>query len=246
MFAYVVLLCTLLLGESVYLRNHSKNILHVDFAEISIGDKLELPKLSESHECETRYCIEATYDDQMNQFFDNTSNTDGWQNEVYQYARAVLDQSKLNKVADVGCGSGYKLVKYFDDVSTIGYDLEPTLSWLKDKYPKKTWKKSNFDSKEVDRADLVISADVVEHVPDPNAFLSYLLKFSAQYYVVSTPDRALMGAARQYGPPVNPSHVREWTHKEFAYYVSSHGFHILDARVYKPQMTMWFLLERSS
>merc|ERR1719152_1049366 len=73
--------------------------------------------------------------------------------------------------------------------------------------------------------------------------MAYLLQFDAQYYVVSTPDR-FYGTLSQFGPPVNPAHVREWTHNEFANFANTHGFRVLDARVYEPQHTMWFLLER--
>lgn len=213
----------------------------VDVKKLNIGDKLELRQTSDK--CDTKYCIKTHYANQSNEFFDNTTNKDEWQLQVYQYARAVFDQVGFHKVADVGCGSGYKLVKFFDDASTVGYDLEPTLSWLRNKYPKKKWTLSDFGSKDVSPVDLVISSDVVEHVSDPDAYMRYLLKFNAQYYVVSTPDRDLLSASS--GPPVNPAHVREWTHDEFANYASTQGFHILDARVYRPQSTMWFLLERS-
>jgi hypothetical protein len=38
---------------------------------------------------------------------------------------------------DVGCGSGWKLVKYIsEEFRTIGIDTEPALSFLKKKYPK--------------------------------------------------------------------------------------------------------------
>jgi len=46
------------------------------------------------------------------------------------------DRSVLTAI-DVGCGSGWKLVKYIsEEFRTIGIDTEPALSFLKKKYPK--------------------------------------------------------------------------------------------------------------
>lgn len=243
------LLSALRSGAALSLRNGTGAALArgVDVARLDIGEQLAV-----SHStvpCLTRYCMPAGYQDRLsNEAFDNTSanngqpNTDGWQKQVYQYARAVANQFGVRTVADVGCGTGFKLMQEFRGLSTVGYEVEPTLSWLRGKYPSKTWKKSDFSGTVVP-ADLVISSDVVEHIPDPDGFMSYLHKFDARYYVVSTPDRA-MGLATM-GPPRNPSHVREWTHDEFAHYASTHGFNVLDARAYRTQSTMWFLLART-
>ena len=63
--------------------------------------------------------------------------TDESQNEVYQFSRKLLDEKQLNTVIDLGCGSGFKLIKYFDDKETIGIETEPCLSFLKTKWPTK-------------------------------------------------------------------------------------------------------------
>lgn len=240
-----ILLCVLLHGAGAFHLRNAETPKKVDVSKLNIGRKVIVPTQKESKAgCGgDRYCIRELYQSQQNKFFDNTTNKDEWQLQVYQYARAVADQLNFRKVADVGCGSGYKLVQYLGDFDTTGYDLEPTLTWLKNKYPSKKWKLSNFGDKDLAPADLVISADVVEHIPDANAYMAYLLQFDAQYYVVSTPDR-FYGTLSQFGPPVNPAHVREWTHNEFANYANTHGFRVLDARVYEPQHTMWFLLEK--
>ena len=43
------------------------------------------------------------------------SYTDGSQNEVYEFCKKLLDENGFESVIDVGCGSGYKLIKFFDD-----------------------------------------------------------------------------------------------------------------------------------
>jgi len=252
--AFCIALSLLSGGEALSLRSHAHvaDVRGVDLAKLTIGERLDVS--SSKVPCETKYCLPADYHDRTaNDYNDDfryneTSKTtnpknDEWQLQVYQYARSVVDQLGFQTVADVGCGSGYKLVKFFGDKATTGYDLEPTLTRLKARYPEKTWKLSDFGTVPTS-ADLVISADAVEHIPDVDAFTSYLLAFKAKYYVVSTPDRS-MGLVST-GPPKNVCHVREWNHDEFAQYLEKRGFHVLDARAFRPQKTMWFLLERRS
>ena len=115
---------------------------------------------------------------------------------------------------------------------------------------------------------MVISADVIEHIPNPDDYMRTLRRFCAQYYVISTPDRAAYhGGGGAFmdeplpnaftlhltagGPPFNAVHVREWTHNELAAYATQSGFVVLDVRkradkVRPWQNTMWMLLELKS
>ena len=66
--------------------------------------------------------------------YDDTGNTDGFQDDVYNYAKTLVNEYNLITIGDIGCGSGYKLIKYFGDKTkykTIGLEIEPTLSFLK-------------------------------------------------------------------------------------------------------------------
>jgi len=199
--------------------------------------------------CTNPYCFfSAAYHSRMsNLFFDDTNNKDEWQTAVYAYTRALVDEIGAISVADVGCGSGFKLVSFFGDMLTVGYDLEPTLSYLRKAYPGHAWLESNLDeSFHPMPVDVVISADVIEHIPDTDKYLAMLKRFCARYYVVSTPDRARPGHLSEEGPPKNNAHVREWHHDELAAYFAYHGFNVLASRENRPgsnQNTMWFLLE---
>ena len=76
--------------------------------------------------------------------FDDRGNTDRFQDEVYHRAQEFLKEKDLCNVLDVGCGSGFKLMKYFSDQETLGLELPHTLDFLKQKYPHRQWALSDF------------------------------------------------------------------------------------------------------
>lgn len=165
------------------------------------------------------YCIREDYAPRLeNAAFDDTPNTDLWQNDVYRLAKKVAMKEGLKTVLDVGCGSGYKLLKYFKRFPTVGSEVEPTLSWLKERYPDRAW--LPLDGLAL-KYDLVISADVIEHVPDPDALLEMIKRVHPKRVVISTPDRSMLVCDQQ-GPPRNICHIREWSFDEFGMYLSEH------------------------
>lgn len=167
------------------------------------------------------YCIKAGYHHRTaNRFYDDTHNTDKWQREIYEFAAAEAARLNAQRVIDIGCGSGFKLVKYFPDLATIGYDLEKTVAYLKRRYPDRDWRIGDFDKPITVPAEIVICSDVIEHIPDPDFLMRYLGAMTFQKLIISTPERKLLyGGAEHDGPPTNRSHCREWAFDELARYV---------------------------
>jgi SAM-dependent methyltransferase len=180
------------------------------------------------------YCIPAWYRSRPdNAYFDDTALKDEWQREVYLYARDLMQTKKLLTAYDIGCGSGFKLIKYLGDFDCVGFDLEPTVSFLRANYPDHTWKVADLQATDVPPADLIICSDVIEHVPDPNQIVHFIKRVAAKYAIISTPDRNLVyppGSPYLGGPPRNLCHVREWTFDEFARYLSRE-LRIVDHRI---------------
>jgi SAM-dependent methyltransferase len=195
----------------------------------------ELPATSLSKE--SKYGIRPGYFHRNKvSYFDDTDLTDEWQREVYLTAADLMKKEECRTVYDVGCGSGYKLVKYFSEYETTGFDVEPTVSFLKQKYPDRQWRVVPFDDRTLESAELVVCSDVIEHVPDPDALLNFLRHVTGRYLVLSTPDRNLIygkRSPRRYGPPSNPTHIREWSFQELHDYVAAQ-FDILEHRVTNP------------
>ena len=158
------------------------------------------------------------------------------QKEVYDYCKIFMKKNKFNNVIDVGCGSGYKLIKILGEFNTIGIETEPCYSHLKSKYPLRNWLLSGEKEKsfilynEINRPDVVICSDVIEHIINPDILLDYLISLNSKYYIISTPCRNVLCNRPKFsniykiswnGPPINNCHVREWTIEEFKKYISN-------------------------
>lgn len=150
---------------------------------------------------------------------------DQCQREVYEYARNICERQNLVSVLDLGCGSGYKLVKFFPATryKTFGVELEPCYSFLCAKYPERQWMRPGTLPV---KAEMIILADVIEHVVDPDEIMQLISLVDFRYVVLSTPERDTLafvkaGVASKNGPPTNRSHVREWNFEEFRAYCAA-------------------------
>jgi hypothetical protein len=187
-----------------------------------------------------RYCIKAGYQPRLkNRYFDDTQRKDEWQKEVYESARTLADERGYESVLDIGTGSAFKLLKYFCSNRTLGMDLPPTVRWLRRTYPTRSWT-DKFEPQT--GFELVICADVIEHVPDPDQVLHLIEQCRPEVAVLSTPDRALL-ARGQDGPPGNKAHVREWAYEEFAHYISRR-FRVLDHFISNVQQSTQVIVAR--
>ena len=160
--------------------------------------------------------------------FDDTGNREEWQLEVYQYAANLMDERGYTKVVDVGCGSAHKLLKYMGTFQTLGVEIGETLSFLRNAFPERDW--MSFEDVQTQKwvPDLVICADVIEHVLDPDLLVGQLKTIAAgSNIILSTPERDLKRGRWHYGPPPNPYHVREWNKKELTEFLGRH-FQIIE------------------
>lgn len=180
------------------------------------------------------YCIKSGYTARTDYIhYDDQEETDNWQLEVYLHALGLMKKHGLTSVADIGCGSGYKLVTYLGEYRTVGLELGVNLEFLKNEYPEREWLESNFDINHQLSVDVLICSDVIEHIVNPNDLINYINNIEFKYLVLSTPERELVyekNSPYLDGPPANEAHQREWNFKEFADYISK-NFRVLDHRV---------------
>ena len=66
------------------------------------------------------YCIYEGYNSRTEFVTCNqTEHTDGFQDEVYEAARKLCVAKEYETILDIGCGSAFKLIKYFRDKKFI-------------------------------------------------------------------------------------------------------------------------------
>lgn len=73
----------------------------------------DLPKVR----MEKQYGIRPGYRHRLdNEYFNaHSASSENWQVEVYEYARQLAESLEAQTICDMGCGSGYKLLKYFPE-----------------------------------------------------------------------------------------------------------------------------------
>ncbi|QWL71902.1 methyltransferase domain-containing protein [Aeromonas hydrophila] len=165
--------------------------------------------------------------------YNDLEETDTWQLEVYLFALGLMVKNNFSSIADIGCGSAYKLITYFKNYNTIGIELPENVAALRNKYPDRTWLETDFIPRNQFSCDIIIFSDVIEHLPDPDDALEYIKQQNFKYLVLSTPAKDFLYGNNDpffYGPPRNPAHQREWTMNEFSHYIGSH-FNIIDHRL---------------
>lgn len=171
---------------------------------------------------ESKFGITKLYNHRDNYtYLDKTESTDEWQKEVYEFARNFMIKNKYRNIVDFGCGSGYKMMENFKDFDATGVEVKETYEFLINKYPEFRWLNAESLSTYDLNCDLVICADVIEHVLNPDDFIEAINKINFKHLIISTPERILLHGNFHFGPPKNPYHIREWSAREFRSYLSS-------------------------
>lgn len=179
--------------------------------------------LSDKQSLRENYFIKPGYKSRTEYVhYDDLEEEDKWQLEVYLRAYGLMKKNNWNRVADIGCGSAYKLIKYLGDFETIGYELSQNVSELKRRHPNREWRTSDLQNAKELVANLIICSDVIEHLVDPDTLMNYLVQQDFQALILSTPERDICRGTGDMGPPRNPAHQREWNLDEFQTYVSEY------------------------
>jgi hypothetical protein len=210
----------------------AQNKHHFDFVPTKPGEKPA--KLSEEQQKElmrdlkrmriqsgqSMYCIKEGYQHRDTvPHYDDTPNKDEFQDHVYKNALDVYHRCRMTgKVLDIGCGSAYKLRKYFGGKDVSVMEVEPTATWLKENTDFQVLTPSDIAPK----ASMVICSDVIEHIEDPDELLETIKSARPEMVIISTPERSSVSGANLDGPPRNIHHYREWSREEFNKYLSGH------------------------
>jgi len=178
----------------------------------------------------SNYFIKEGYRHNLNAspYGDSESDSKIYQLDVYNYARNHILNNNVTSVLDIGCGHGMKLKEYIlpncNDVT--GIDWKHSINFCKKNHDFGEWYIDNIEAPSLElnkKFDLIICADVIEHLFNPDLLFEYISKFIHEEttLILSTPERDLRRGLDTMGPPQNPAHVREWNKDEFALYLMS-------------------------
>jgi hypothetical protein len=113
----------------------------------------------------------------------------------------------------------------FAKASTVGFEIDPALSFLRQTYPDRMWLDGRSATARDLDSDLLICSDVIEHLEAPEELLSLFANSKVKKFVISTPALEILsdrGLSPKLGPPANPSHIMEWTTNNFASFVQKY------------------------
>ena len=138
----------------------------------------------------------------------------------------------MKSVVDLGCGVATKLMKLFHPICkyVAGVDQAEAIDYCRKTYTNGHFLEDDFEDPKVKHGpyDLVIVADVIEHLSNPDALVRYikLLSHKNSYIVISTPERDIL-RGKECTSSEKPEHVREWNSTEFKCYLQSKEFEII-------------------
>lgn len=162
-----------------------------------------------------------------------TALSSAYQLDVYLRARAIALDIGARSVLDVGSGPGTKAARLLCDVlpDVVLVDQPTTAALVTERCPSARFVAANLETIAVDLGrtfDLIISADVIEHLIDPEPCLAFIRRHSAPgtRILISTPERDY-ARGTGCGACDKPEHVREWTGAEFVAMLGDHGFRVI-------------------
>lgn len=168
---------------------------------------------------------------------------------VYELAYKIARQNGIKAVLDIGCGVATQLDRFFGRrFSIYGVDQESAINICRKRYDYGVFLSTNLESpgqelkRHIEKAPLIICADVIEHLRDPDRLLGYIKSFADDntVIIISTPERNLLGKGSS-SSPRNPYHVREWNSREFRDYLIDSSFKVTSQQIV-PTCKLYFNL----
>lgn len=170
-------------------------------------------------------------------------NSHFFQYYVYELARDLLLENKFKSVMDVGSGPGTKLKELIAPVclDIVLVDQPSARGIVEERFCDARFIAVDLSKIDITlnrEFDLIICADVIEHLLDPDPCINFIKNHLSEkgLAVLSTPERDnLRGLECNHSP--HPAHVREWSGKEFCSYLEHHGWTVHQFYLY-PQMRL--------
>jgi SAM-dependent methyltransferase len=171
------------------------------------------------------------------------ANSRRYQYDVYRAAADLMQRPDIASVLDVGSGPPAKLGSMIPGrpLRLHLVDQPQCEAFARELLPAAKFTAANLEGIDLDlgdRFDLVICADVIEHLADPDPCLRFIRRHLSDtgLLLISTPERDLLRGPDCRTCP-HPAHVREWNREEFRNYLQSRGWLVVDQRILPQQQT---------
>jgi 2-polyprenyl-3-methyl-5-hydroxy-6-metoxy-1,4-benzoquinol methylase len=184
--------------------------------------------------------------------FDNEGGEAYWTQErikisaKYQfdvYADALRQLPATGRLLDIGCGPPQKLNRMLgrDAREVWLVDQPSTVALAKRLLPSANFVAANLEEIDIDlgvRFDVIICADVIEHLVNPDPCLAFIRRHLDYEGVafISTPERDVLRGRNCMDSP-HPMHVREWNQTEFCALLEAREF-LIERQYLVPQQKL--------
>lgn len=146
----------------------------------------------------------------------------------YQWASAFV---KGKRIADIACGAGYgsRLLAEAGAASTLGFDLcHKVVAYADERYGMEGLRFAQSDADAFDwdeQFDVVISFETIEHLKEPEAFLSRVFELvePGGLFLLSVP----LGETRH----LDPFHLHAFSERQVLDMVTAAGFRVEEQRL---------------
>ncbi len=193
----------------------------------SPSESLFLPRGYESQS--TNVTLDANRDDEDYWSPWRISQSGKYQSHVYKWAGRLIRRAGFERVLDIGCGVGTKLEEHIapTGATIVGIDQASAIANCHRLGRTGTFFEIDLECPDYEPDepfDLIIFADVVEHLVNPIPAMEMIRRVLAHdgLALISTPERARR-RGRGCKRSEKPEHVREWARSEFVRFVKSCG-----------------------
>jgi SAM-dependent methyltransferase len=158
----------------------------------------------------------------------------------------------VKTVFDAGCGEGYgaqAILKQHSDIRIIGVDRSlEALHQVPAQIPAMPVAQADVTRLPIasKSADIVLSFEVMEHLPDPAGALAEYQRVSRRYVMVSVPNEPLFRLLRMLrGDDLrhwgnHPEHINHWNLWSLQRYLRQHGLRVI--RASSPPPFIWAIV----
>lgn len=168
---------------------------------------------------------------------------------VYRYAADLLGKMCLPSLIDIGCGYPIKAATMLTPLcaKAVVADQPTLIDVVRRDFGNLDFLGINLEKPNLDlgeKFDVVVCADVLEHLLDPDPCMEFIARHlsSDGIAILSTPERDIIRGPNCFESR-KPEHIREWNRAEFARFVETRGFriinHVLTPTQYLPPFEYW-------